>query len=243
MRNRVIFQLLLALVTTGSAVAQQDSFSNLQLLPPVTEADIPDDIYRDSWARLPAVQRQDLDADGARAYDLLTGPGGGYENGLRGPLGMWMYSPQLAEGAWQLRQRVRYGANRDQRLTELTILATAREISNQYEWSAHEPLGRAAGLEEAIMDFVRYRRPMDEAAGIAGMGELERVIIQFTREVISEPKVSQETFATAVQLLGPEGVMDLTGLIGYYHFVAMTLKAFDVQRQPGEALMLPMRAD
>ena len=209
------------------------NFENLELLPPVTEADIPEDIYRDSWARLPAVQRSQLQGEAARVYDMLTSPGGGYENGLRGPLGMWMYSPELAAGAWQLRQRVRYGTAKDQRLTELTIISTAREISNQYEYSAHEPLGRAAGLEEEIMEFVKYRRPISEADAVPGMGEVEKTIIQFTREVVSEPKVSQQTFARAVELLGEEGVMDLTGLIGYYNFVAMTLKAFDVQRQPG----------
>jgi 4-carboxymuconolactone decarboxylase len=220
-----------------------DPFTNLQVPPAVTEADIPADIYRDSWARLPAVQRSNLDAEGVRIYDMLTSPGNGYEDGLRGPLGMWMYSPEMAEGAWQLRQRVRYGTAKDQRLTELTIIATAREISNQYEYSAHEPLGRAAGLEEDIMDFVKYRRPLSEADGIPGMGEVEKLIIQFAREVISEPKVRQETFARAIELLGTEGVMDLTGLIGYYNFVAMTLKAFDVQRQPGSARLLPVSSD
>lgn len=234
--------LLLSLTLLLAACSQQadDSFSNLTLPPPVTEADIPDDIDRVSWARLPAVERQNLDNEGRRVFDMLTSPGNGYEDGLRGPLGMWMYSPELAEGAWMLRQRVRYGTVKDQRLTELTIISTAREISNQYEFSAHEPLGAAAGLEQEIMDFVKYRRPMSEADSIAGMGEMEKMIIQFAREVVSEPKVSSSTFTTAVELLGEEGVMDLTGLIGYYSFVAMTLKAFDVQRQPGSELYLPV---
>lgn len=232
--------LTILLVLPLSATAAE--FENLRMLPPVTEADIPADIQRDSWARLPAVKREDLDARGKEIYDSLTSPGNGYENGLRGPLGMWMYSPEMAIGAWQLRQRVRYGTAKDQRLTELAIISTAREISNQYEYSAHEPLGRVAGLEQEIMDFVKYRRPMSEAGGIPGMGELEQTIIQFAREVISEPRVSSQTFANAVELLGEEGVMDLTGLIGYYSFVAMTLKAFDVQRQPGDELLLPQPA-
>ncbi len=244
--NLKILVALMMLAVSGcgsdSAVEPVDEqqFANLIIPPPVTEQDIPGDIYRDSWARLPAVQRSELSEEGAAIYDMLTSPGAGYENGLRGPLGMWMYSPEMAAGAWQLRQRVRYGTAKDQRLTELTIISTAREISNQYEYSAHEPLGRVAGLEEEIMDFVKYRRPMSEADGIPGMGDVEKTIIRFTREVISEPKVSQETFAQAVELLGEEGVMDLTGLIGYYNFVAMTLKAFDVQRQPGSALLLPV---
>lgn len=222
---------------TGNA---WNSYNNLALPGAVTSADIPADIHADSWARLPAVNRADLDAEGQRIYDMMTSPGNGYENGLRGPLGMWIYSPQMAEGAWLLRQRVRYGTAKDQRLTELTILSTAREISNQYEFTAHEPLGRAAGLEQEIMDFVKYRRPLAEAAAVAGMGETERLIIQFTRELISEPKVSAPVFARVLDLMGEEGVMDLVGLIGYYHFVGMTLKAFDVQNPPGTELLMPM---
>jgi 4-carboxymuconolactone decarboxylase len=111
----------------------------------------------------------------------------------------------MAEGAWLLRQRVRYGTAKDQRLTELTILSTAREISNQYEFTAHEPLGRAAGLEQEIMDFVKYRRPLAAADGVPGMGETEKLIIQFTRELISEPKVSAPVFAP-FRRHDPEGI-------------------------------------
>lgn len=240
-KNRITACLFASFIfLTGCNEAAQDEFSNLTMLPPVTEADIPADIHRDSWARLPTVNRADLDAAGQRIYDMLTAPGQGYENGLRGPLGMWMYSPEMAEGAWLLRQRVRYGTEKNQRLTELTILSTAREISNQYEFSAHEPLGRAAGLEQEIMDFVKYRRPMSEADSVPGMGEQEKLIIQFTRELISEPKVSSETFARVLDMMGEEGLMDLTGLIGYYNFVALTLKTFDVQREPGSELYMPM---
>lgn len=120
--------------------------------------------------------------------------------------------------------------------------ATARELSNQYEYSQHEPLGRAAGLEQEVMDFVKYRRPMAEAAGIPGMGEREQLIIQFTRELISEPKVSSEVFARMHALMGDEGVMDLVGLIGFYHFVGMTIKAFDMQVLPGNTRLMPMAA-
>ena len=44
----------------------------------------------------------------------------------------------------------------------------------------------------------------------------------------------------AQTLFGEEGVMDLTGLIGYYTFVNYTIKTFDVQRMPGSQLLLPL---
>jgi 4-carboxymuconolactone decarboxylase len=208
-----------------------------------TQAKIPGDIHMDSLARLPQVQREDLDEIGREAFDTFVSPGTGYETGLRGPVGMWMHSPVLAEAVFHVRQRVRYDTPKDQRLTELIILSTAREVSNQYEWSAHEPLAQAAGLEQEIIEFIKYRRDLDAPPAIDGFGETEQTLLQFTRELVSEEKVSSATYAQAVELFGEEGLVDIVGLVGYYHFVAMTLKAFDVQRPVGSELLLPVSSN
>ena len=205
-----------------------------------TQDRIPDDIHMDSLARLPQVQRENLNTLGRSAFDTYVSPGTGYETGLRGPVGMWMHSPVLAEAVFDLRQRVRYGTPKDQRLTELIILTTAREISNQFEWSAHEPLGQAAGLEQDIIEVIKYRKDMNSLPSIEGFGEIEQTLVQFTRELVSEEKVSTPTFNKAIELFGNEGVVDIVGLVGYYNFVAMTLKAFDVQRPVGSELLLPL---
>ena len=205
-----------------------------------TQDRIPDDIHMDSLARLPQIQRENLNTLGRSAFDTYVSPGTGYETGLRGPVGMWMHSPVLAEAVFDLRQRVRYGTPKDQRLTELIILTTAREISNQYEWSAHEPLGQAAGLEQDIIEVIKYRKDMNSLPSIEGFGEIEQTLVQFTRELVSEEKVSTPTFNKAIELFGNEGVVDIVGLVGYYNFVAMTLKAFDVQRPVGSELLLPL---
>ena len=208
-----------------------------------TSDKIPDDIHMDSLARLPQVQRDDLDAEGQAAFDTYVRPGTGYETGLRGPVGMWMHSPALAQAVFGVRQHVRYGTTKDQRLTELIILSTAREINNQYEWSAHEPLAQAAGVEQEIIELIKYRRDLDPPPAIDGFGETEATLVQFTRELVSEDKVRTPTFARAIELFGDEGVVDIVGLIGYYNFVAMTLRAFDVQRPEGTELLLPTLAD
>ena len=204
---------------------------------------VPDDILPETMARLPQVSRGSLDAAGQRAFDTYVRPGTGYENGPRGPVAMWLHSPVLAEAIFDVRQRVRYGTKKDQRLTELIILSTAREIDHQYEWSAHEPLAQAAGLEQEIIEVIKYRRNLGELSTIAGLGATERLLIQFTRELVSEEKVSSDTYAQAIEQFGSEGLMDIVGLIGYYNFVAMTLKAFDVQRPIGTELLLPMSVE
>jgi len=240
---------LLAILLVGAAltavieITADAAESDYVMQPPLTAETVPADFFDDSLARLPQVQRNDLDAIGQDAFDTYVSPGTGYETGLRGPVGMWMNSPELAKAMFDIRQKVRYGSAKDQRLTELTIILTAREIDNQYIYTAHEPAAEKAGLEQGIIDIVRFQLPLDEVTETDGLGETEKAIIQFTREVLNEEKVSSDTFARAVELFGNEGVMDLTGLIGYYNFVAITLRTFDVQRPIGSDLLLPIRVD
>ncbi|MEX2049281.1 MAG: hypothetical protein WEB90_06865 [Gemmatimonadota bacterium] len=205
----------------------------------VAPADIPPDIREDSWARLPLPRRETLDADGQRAFDMIVSPDSRYATGLRGPAAMWVHSPLMAEHLFPFSTHLRYGTDKDQRLTELAILSTAREARSQYEWTSHEPLALQAGLEPAIIDLVKRRADLETAVGVPGLGERERTIVAFAREAMSDEKVGAETFRRAIGLFGERGVMDLAGLIGYYAFVDITLKSFDVQLAPGRERLLP----
>ena len=223
----------------SAAAAQDETFTPQE----VTADDFPPGIHADSLARLPRISRESLDADGQRAFDIIVHPDSRYASGLRGPIGMWMYSPRMAEHLFPASSYLRFGADgqRDQRLAELAILTAARALDSQYEWSAHEPLGLNAGLEAEIIDLLRYDRPLDEAGDLPGLGEPERTIIRVVRELIRAPKVSTAAFEAAQRHFGNEGLMDLVGLVGHYTVVNYTLKAFDVQRPPGSLLTLPPR--
>jgi 4-carboxymuconolactone decarboxylase len=220
-----------------AAPAQSENFTPRE----VTRDDIPAGIHEDSWARLPRITRESLDADGQRAYDVIVNPDSRYGSGLRGPIGMWMYSPPMAEHLFPASSYLRFGAdgNRDQRLAELAILTAARALNSQYEWSAHEGLGRNAGLEEEIIELLRWDTPLADAGEPAGLNEPERTIIRVVRELIREPRLSDEAFEAAQRLFGNQGLMDIAGLVGHYTLVNYTLKAFDVQRPPGSRLTLP----
>lgn len=201
-------------------------------VPPSTP--FPPDIHEDSRARLPQINPADLDAYGQRVYDIMVNPDSRYAEGLSGPLGMWMYSPQMAEHVFPASSYLRFETQFDQRLTELAILTTAREVNSQYEWTQHEVRAIDAGLEDEIIDIVKHRRDT------AGLGDVEATIIAFGREVVSGEKLSSETFAHALELFGEKGVMNLAGLIGYYNFVNISIKTFDVQLAPDRAPTLPM---
>ena len=222
-----------------AAPAQSENFTPRE----VTRDDIPAGIHEDSWARLPRITRESLDADGQRAYDVIVNPDSRYGSGLRGPIGMWMYSPPMAEHLFPASSYLRFGAdgNRDQRLAELAILTAARALNSQYEWSAHEGLGRNAGLEEEIIELLRGDTPLADAGDLPGLSEPERTIVRVVRELIREPKLSDEAFEAAQRIFGNQGLMDIAGLVGHYTLVNYTLKAFDVQRPVGSVLVLPPR--
>lgn len=89
-------------------------------------------------------------------------------------------------------------------------------MRSQYEWTSHEQAGERAGLEPELITLVKTRASLDAAGDMPGLGERERTIISFVREVVSEEKLSSDTFVRARELFGEQGVMDLAGLIGYY---------------------------
>ena len=67
----------------------------------------------------------------------------------------------------------------DASVLAVAILVSARELDQQFEWTAHEPAALKEGLEPAIVDVVKHRKPVD------GLGEKEAVIVSFGRSTTS----------------------------------------------------------
>ena len=239
-QSTVVLIAIVAAAVVGCAPSDSATQDGASTMGVVAEEDIPADINRDSWARLPILAREDLDKDGQKAFDTIVNPDSRYASGLRGPLAMWIYSPTMAEHLFPASSYLRFGTEKDQRLTELAIISTAREVNSQYEWTSHEPAARRAGLQDEIIEIVKQRRSLEGLSDVPGLGDREATIIRFAREVVSREKLNSETFAKALELFGEKGVMNLAGLIGYYNFVNITLRTFDVQLAPGRARLLPL---
>jgi hypothetical protein len=65
------------------------------------------EIDPESACRIPLIRREDLDADGQKAFDFYTSETMG---GLHGPAGIWLHSPKLAELYRPLGTYLRSGA-------------------------------------------------------------------------------------------------------------------------------------
>jgi len=193
---------------------------------------LPSDIDPSSLSRLPLVNRETMDEQGRMFYDVATGPHSRTLAGLRGPSGIWLHSPELGERVRAVNQYLRYETTLERRLTELAILVTARELDNQFEWTAHEPVARQEGLDPAIIDVVKHGQPT------SGLGTEEALIITLGRKLFRERKVDSETFARARNVFGSRGLVNLAALMGNYAATALLLNLVDQQLHPGQTPLL-----
>ena len=113
------------------------------------------------------------------------------------------------------------------------MLIAAREIDQQYEWSAHEPAGRRQGLEQNVIDVVKYDRP------VTGLADKDATMITFGRTLLREHEVSSELWAKMVGLLGRQGTVDFMSIMGDYTRVGIMLNAVDQHLPPTREALLP----
>jgi len=136
---------------------------------------------------------------------------------ISGPFVPLLRSPEVLTRARALSDYLRYRSALPPRLSEFVILMTARAWTQNYEWNAHEPLARRAGLNPAVIKAVAEgRRP-------EGMAEDEEILFTFCDELRRNQSVSDQTYARAVAKFGEQGVIDTIGLTGFYTMFALVL--------------------
>jgi 4-carboxymuconolactone decarboxylase len=189
----------------------------------------PDDIDPQSGCRLPLPRREELDPDGQAIYDRLTRTSAENLRGLRGPGGIQLHSPELSKRSRPLNRYLRFEAGLGDRVRELAILTTARELDSQFEWAAHEQEALRQGIAPELIDAIRFRRALDGIDALDAIG----------REIFGARKVSSATYARALAEFGHRKLIDLVALMGNYAATAALLAAFDMQLDPSTEPGLP----
>lgn len=174
-------------------------------------------------SRLPPLEPEHMSDEQRAVYDRIVASRGSPD----GPFASWLLSPQMAERAQALGEFARYRTVLGTRLCELAILQVARSCDCPVEWAIHEPFARRAGLADDVIEALRTRRepPLAEPG--------ERAVHAFAGELLAERRVCDSTYDSARTALGEQALVELTGVIGYYVLVAMTLNAFQTPMPDG----------
>lgn len=134
-----------------------------------------------------------------------------------GPFQPLMHSPQVMSQARAMGDYLRYKSAIGNTLSELAILVTAREWTQDYEWFVHEPLAVKAGISRDLTQAIAEgRRP-------AAISVDEEIVYDYASELLKNKSVSTPTFERAKKRFGTKGVVDLTAIVGYYTLLAMQL--------------------
>jgi 4-carboxymuconolactone decarboxylase len=175
--------------------------------------------------RFPDLKREQMTDAQKLVFDSIAG---GPRGEVRGPFGVLLRSPELADRVQKLGEYLRYNTSLPARLNEFAILINARFWDSKYEWHAHKPLAIKGGLAESIADdLAQNRRPAD-------MKPDEELVYDFCTALHRQHFVDNALFKRAVAMLGEQGVVDLIGVSGYYTLVSMALNVAEVPLAPGE---------
>jgi hypothetical protein len=199
----------------------------LVMLPVIApaQAPLPPDIDPVTLSRLPPVTPEDLDEEGQRLLAARTN-----FRPIPGPPHITIYSPAGRSLGVPMGNGSFVGA----RNFQLATLIVAREIDQQFEWTYHERAGLQVGLEQSVIDVVKYDRD------VAGLSPEDATFITFGRTLLRDHRVSSEQWAEMVRLFGRQGTVTLMTIMGEYLKAGIMLNAVDQHVPADTEPLLPM---
>ena len=156
-------------------------------------------------------------AQGPQLFRLVDEQGG-----LEGPFNAFLLQPRLGQALQALGAAVRYETALSDRVREIAVLVVAAGWDSAFEWYAHEPLARRAGLSSDELAAIRDGR-FDALSD-----EVERLVAGTTEKLVQDGDLADDGYARAVAALGLPGMFELLTLVGYYATLALQLRVFRV---------------
>jgi 4-carboxymuconolactone decarboxylase len=147
----------------------------------------------------------------------------GERGGARGPFNVLLRSPEVGDYLAEFGGAMRFRTGLPKDVSETIIIMTGRYWMAQYEWNAHKAAALANGVPPAIVDAIANgKRPV-------GMSRDMEIAYNFIDELLTTHQVTDATFQAVKDRYGEKGVVDITGLSGWYGLVSMAL---NVDRYP-----------
>ncbi len=178
-------------------------------------------------ARLPSITSKDqVAAKDHAVFDSIVASRGA----VQGPFTMFLNSPELAGRVAHLGAYVRFEGSLDMRVRVLAAMTAAREFESVYVWGAQTGGARRLGVPEATITAIRETHSR-------GIPPEDAQIVDFTRQLLRRHRVDEPTFGAVRARLGADALIQLTGAIGYYSMLAMTVNACELEAAPNAEVL------
>jgi 4-carboxymuconolactone decarboxylase len=178
-------------------------------------------------ARLPPITGKEQVAPEHHAVvDAITRSRGA----IQGPFTMFLHCPELAGRVAHLGAFVRFEGSLDMRVRVLAAMTVAREFEAVYVWGAQTGGSRRLGVPEATIAAIRENHSR-------GLPPEDAEIVDFTRQLLRKHRVDEATADSLRKRLGDQGFIELTGAIGYYSMLAMTVNACELEAAPNAEVL------
>ncbi len=181
-------------------------------------------------ARVPYVDREELDAEGKEIYDRIRRDRNSDRVGLQ--FRALLHNPQATSCLTSMGAQLRFKSAIPENLKEFAIIVAAREWNSDIEWTAHAALAAQAGVSAASIEAVRTGQ------GLSALTPDEQVIARFVHQLLRDKNVTDAAYAAADKLLGPRGMVDLTLTCGYYSAINIAQIALKSELEPGKTSTL-----
>jgi len=179
-------------------------------------------------ARVPITTRESMTPEGQKIWDDIEQSRGGVARNYAAILN----NPQAAGSMADLGGYARFETPLDPRIKTLAVLAAAREAGGHYVWTVNQRGAKEVGLSDDIIAAIReFRAPV-------GLEPADANVVQFVIEILRQHRVSDATYQALKAQIGDAGIIDVLVVSGYYHTLAHTLQALEVELPDGMASAL-----
>ena len=149
---------------------------------------------------------------------------------LHGPFTVFLHCPELAGRLAHLGAFVRFEGSLDKRVRVLAAMTVARELDAVYVWGAQTGGARKLDVPESTITAIREKHTR-------GIPPEDAQIVEFTQQLLQKHRVDDATIKAIQARFGNEGLIELTGAIGYYSMLAMTVNACELEAAPDSEIL------
>ena len=169
-------------------------------------------------ARIPIIDRANMNAEQARVYDAAKKSSGI----VGGPYYAYIRLPNLFEACQNIRDSMASGplSQREQQVVNLVV---ARHWGARYPWFAQARRSLAVGIDQSTIDAINMRKaPVMTNAR-------EETCFMVASELLTNKGLSDKTYAVAEKAVGLESLVALVAATGSFSMTCMTANSFGIE--------------